>query len=69
MISLCESSPPGRFCEKGLCRVLHCAAYRQKNPVKQEVVVRRKNGLAKKRGGFWFPGLKAFFIVRLSVGQ
>ncbi len=39
---------------KGICRVLGNVAYRQENPVRQNIVVRWKRGLPKHRDECWF---------------
>jgi hypothetical protein len=40
--------------KKGICRVLRCSWFRKKRPVEQQVVVRWKKGLPKKRDECWF---------------
>lgn len=40
--------------KKGICRVLRCSQFRKKRPVEQQVVVRWKKGLPKKRDECWF---------------
>lgn len=40
--------------KKGICRTLHCTAYRKKDPLELRVVVRWKRGLPKRRDECWF---------------
>ena len=40
--------------KKGICRVLRCSQFRKTRPVEQQVVVRWKKGLPKKRDECWF---------------
>ncbi len=40
--------------KKGMCRVLRCSHFRKTRPVEQQVVVRWKKGLPKKRDECWF---------------
>jgi hypothetical protein len=40
--------------KRGICRMLRCLEYRQHNPVQQQVIVRWKRGLPKRRDECWF---------------